>query len=497
MSIGMRSRAHWRRSRPACDHDSWLAILMALHWTRHPEAFEVARSWSQTCPEKWCGDSVFDTRWRSFNDDKKANPITIASMFKLAYEHGWVKPAPDVLGLYNGLPPPVAGAAGDAPSYVHPLLKYQTDYSNEGTEFVIDGVVAEGPVILPADRGLGKTTAIVSLACKVAHLCPENDPLRPTIRRNVVYLTEDPKQVQRILYAMAGENQLGLDGDTFEERFDEAKQRIKIVPTVRLTPEVIVRVAEEYNKTLKVPNERNGVRYDAPPWVIFDTTSASIDLEEENSNSEIGKAVALMKSEFYLKREIPFLLVAHTAKAMKHADVSKLSARGGGAWEADVYQVIYMSTDDDGGRFLEIGTPNAKKRFSPKFYSIAIGGHTKSCVVTNRFKEITTEWITWASLTPMTSEEVTGIKEKAEEVSEITKEDRAIGRMVSRIEKYLETEPAFRGSANSLVARITGTRSIKLRAIDQMVKAGLLIETEPDEEDGQKVLSVAKREVKE
>lgn len=84
-------------------HDPWLAVIMALNSTKHPEAYEVAKTWSKTCPEKYPGDREFDTRWRSFKD--KAITITIASMFKLAYEHGWVKPAPDVIDDFNGLPP--------------------------------------------------------------------------------------------------------------------------------------------------------------------------------------------------------------------------------------------------------------------------------------------------------------------------------------------------------------------------------------------------------
>lgn len=469
---------------PNCDRKPWTEIGMG--WKAAGGDRDSWEEWSSGSKEKY-HPSEIESQWKSFDDPDKVRKDGIGpgTVFFHAIAGGWKRPAPEVKGLFG----PVPEQSGDREQGIHPMLQYQTGYDNEGTEFVIDGVIAEGPVILPADRGLGKTTAIVSLACKVTHLCPENDPLRPTIRRNVVYLTEDPKQVQRILYAMGRDNQFGLEGDTFEGRLEEAFTRIKIVPTARLSPEVIVQVAGEYHKTLTVPNERNGVRYDAPPWVIFDTTSASIDLEEENSNSEISKAVALMKREFYLKREIPFLLVAHTAKAMKHAEVSKLSARGGGAWEADVYQVIYMSTDDKGGRFLEIGTPNAKKRFSPKFYSIAVGGHTKECVVTNRFKEVTVERITWASLTPMTSEEVTGIKEKAEMESEFNREEVAIRKVMVKVEKFFELNPGFMGSKNKVVTMVGSKKAHVLRAIDLLIKNESLGLTDSDDDgDEQKVV---------
>ena len=85
-----------------CPHDPWLEVIMALHSTGHPEAYEIAKAWSKTAPHRYPGDREFDIRWRSFKD--KDNGITIASLFHHARENGWVAPPVDVTKLFNTPP---------------------------------------------------------------------------------------------------------------------------------------------------------------------------------------------------------------------------------------------------------------------------------------------------------------------------------------------------------------------------------------------------------
>ena len=87
----------------SCCHDDWLVCLMALHSTQHADAYALAREWSMTSPEKWCGDSTLSTRWRSFSTGKP-DGITISSMFALAKEHGWISKPIDVTALFNTPP---------------------------------------------------------------------------------------------------------------------------------------------------------------------------------------------------------------------------------------------------------------------------------------------------------------------------------------------------------------------------------------------------------
>jgi hypothetical protein len=84
-------------------HDEWLTVLMALHSTGHEDAYDLGREWSMSCAEKWCGDRIFSSRWRSFKSDRD-EAITIGSLFHLAREHGWIKPPLNVTHLFN-VPP--------------------------------------------------------------------------------------------------------------------------------------------------------------------------------------------------------------------------------------------------------------------------------------------------------------------------------------------------------------------------------------------------------
>jgi hypothetical protein len=99
----------------------------------------------------------------------------------------------------------------------------------------------------------------------------------------------------------------------------------------------------------------------AVPWPIFDTSSSTIDLENESDNSLVGRALAVLKQRF---KGMPMGIVGHIAKALKRADVADFSARGAGAWEADANQVIYLIKEDDGTRWMEI--KDAKHRFVAK-----------------------------------------------------------------------------------------------------------------------------------
>ena len=80
-------------------HDTWLECLMGLHSTGHPDAYEIAREWSMSCPEKYPGDNTFNARWRSFGE--KPNGITVSSVYFHAKEHGWISKPIDIIGLFT------------------------------------------------------------------------------------------------------------------------------------------------------------------------------------------------------------------------------------------------------------------------------------------------------------------------------------------------------------------------------------------------------------
>jgi hypothetical protein len=239
----------------------------------------------------------------------------------------------------------------------HPLAVFvDYDMGNiPAQEYVLDGLIQSGVVLIAGSAGAGKTTQLVPIATRVAHLCDPADTLKPLLRRKIIWVSEDPRQVLRILRSMKESNHLGGKSDA------EVSEWFKIVSAARLAPEIVAQVAPIY-ESMAVDNTSNdGVVYETNPLVVFDTTNSSFDLDNESDNSEVGRAMATLKSRFH---SMPLWLVAHLAKALKRADVADFSARGAGAWEADANQVLYIIKEDDGKRWLEI--ESAKHRFMAK-----------------------------------------------------------------------------------------------------------------------------------
>lgn len=242
--------------------------------------------------------------------------------------------------------------------YIHPLAQFVNyDLTNmKPREYILDGIIGMGLTLIAGAAAAGKTTQLVPLACRIAHLCDADDPLRPLLRRKIIYITEDSAQVINILRSMRESGHLGTASE------EEMHKYFKIVDAKRLPVAEIVKVAETYLAMLtENVSSVTGEVHMAVPWPIFDTSSSTIDLENESDNSVVGRALAVLKQRF---QGVPMGIVGHIAKALKRADVADFSARGAGAWEADANQVIYLIKEDDGTRWMEI--KDAKHRFVAK-----------------------------------------------------------------------------------------------------------------------------------
>lgn len=88
-------------------------------------------------------------------------------------------------------------------------------------EFGIDGFTSTGLTAFAGEAGLGKTSTVVPLCAYVSHLI--GDPsdsltLNPILRRKIVYVTEDARQVQTLLYGLL-RHQSTATSDEFREWF--------------------------------------------------------------------------------------------------------------------------------------------------------------------------------------------------------------------------------------------------------------------------------------
>ena len=88
---------------------------------------------------------------------------------------------------------------------------------------------------------------------------------------------------------------------------------------------------------------------EVPPLVIIDTAAANLDIDNENDNAQISRFMAVLK-EVHSQTQMPIWVIAHLTKVAKGIDIDSLdtlSARGGGAWEADANWTAILSTDKD------------------------------------------------------------------------------------------------------------------------------------------------------
>ena len=283
---------------------------------------------------------------------------------------------------------PDSGSGGDEPALKpHPLALFKEYNTEEFTlrEFVFDGIMVSGMVLIAGSAGVGKSSSLVPLFARVTHLVVEDD-LRPLIRRRVVYITEDSQQVEEILGSMWASGEFG------DTTMEELQDMFRIVDAYRLNPSQVAEVRRHYDK-LAIEN----IGYGEPdpftgefeesivmaaPLVVFDTTSATLHIENESDNSKVGEAVAALKEAF---RGMPTALVTHVAKAYKRSDVRDLSARGAGAWEADCNQVMYLVHDNTERtkRWLEV--KEAKHRFRHAADGIEITGKFNNITVRDVF----------------------------------------------------------------------------------------------------------------
>jgi hypothetical protein len=275
--------------------------------------------------------------------------------------------------------PGIAGAVGQATGEVLEGQVAQPDLAGfhilempdgiKPTEFVIDGFLPNGVTVISGAPGAGKTTNLEPLAASVAHLAPAEWGFRPKRRRKVVWLSEHPEQVFDTMEAIMREA-----GAASRE---EWAQWFKVVPTKRSSPQELANLIEAVNARFSLQNERGvWVR----PLIVWDTAAATIDVDNENDNSTISKALAEAKR---VLNGGALWVVHHTPKADKEADsVQAMSARGGGAFEGDPNCTAYLFTDKQSGRrVLGLG----KFRFAPEFTEVHFGSAPHTVTIIDDF----------------------------------------------------------------------------------------------------------------
>ena len=209
-------------------------------------------------------------------------------------------------------------------------------------EWVIDGYLAWGITTMAGAPGVGKTSHIMSMAMLVAHLCEPEHPMRPTLRRHVVYVTEDTVQVENLITATCRLN--GVDPA-------EAARWLHIFEARKLQAHIgagiMARKIVQYSST-------HSSGFTVRPLIVLDTSSSIFELEDENSNSEASKMIAEVKQ---ILNGSPVWLVAHTPKSLFRGDVKDMTPRGAGAVTGDSNGTAYFFEDVNvkDKRFMSLG----------------------------------------------------------------------------------------------------------------------------------------------
>src|SRR5690606_9630003 len=141
--------------------------------------------------------------------------------------------------------------------------------------------------------------------------------------------------------------------------WSEFQDWFRIAPAERLAPETLAELLADIIEKHTVTHPSG---YAVRPLIVLDTANQNIDVKNENDNAEIGRAASAIKC---VSDTGAVWVVAHTAKALRRADVEDLTVRGGGAWEADVNESAYVFAEPDipHKRFLAL----RKRRFRAAF----------------------------------------------------------------------------------------------------------------------------------
>lgn len=88
---------------PDCSRQIWIECLMGLKYTNDPEAYTIAKEWSEK-GSKYPGDREFVSQWKSLKNDHP-KPITPTTIYHHAKAAGWKPPPPDVSSLFADVTP--------------------------------------------------------------------------------------------------------------------------------------------------------------------------------------------------------------------------------------------------------------------------------------------------------------------------------------------------------------------------------------------------------
>lgn len=355
------------------DYQEWIDMGMALQAGFGEAGFNVWVNWSATQPG-YKDESDCRAHWRTF----KNQGITLGTLFHKAAQNGYRPPTKaferrtaveDFANILSQTKEPqqVDDETGEIfPTIEQPATQgwQEVDFdigTLEPVDFLVDGFVAHSFSVIAGQPGVGKTTAMLSIALVAAGFKIGSSPLKCEARRKIIYVSEDTAQIRRSLYAYAAH--FDLDAAELKDWFVLIESRRSDVAQVLELAHNVMR------------HTVNGER----PWLIIDTANATLDIENENDNSEVGAYMAALKQTIFTQLDTSIAIITHTNKHISRDDDSAM-ARGASAFTGDATLTAVLFQDETKNRYMKL----AKTRYEPTIREVRFDTHIYTKAVVNR-----------------------------------------------------------------------------------------------------------------
>jgi hypothetical protein len=334
---------------PDCDYDQWIELGQALHTEFGEAGLGPWMTWSMA-GNKFQGTKDIETHWKSFHQGKG---VGIGTLFKHAKDCGYEPPTKQTErnSAVQDFAAVISQAQGDAPVAVEESKGWPERQLTIGQikpiRYMVKGFWAHSFMVLAGQPGIGKTTAVISLCMVMAGLQAKDCELTATKKRKTIIVTEDSDQVERTLTGYS--RHYGISASELSNWFviiDAKRSQVK---------DLLMLAHNVIHHTI------DNVR----PLLVLDTANATMDIDNENDNSEVGSFIAALKQTIYIQLDTPVCIITHTNKTISKAD-SDATARGASAFTGDATLTGVLFEDETKTRYMRL----VKTRYQPNFREI-------------------------------------------------------------------------------------------------------------------------------
>ncbi len=334
---------------PDCDYDQWIELGQALHTEFGEAGLGPWMTWSMA-GNKFQGTKDIEQHWKSFHQGKG---VGIGTLFKHAKDCGYEPPTKQTERntAVQDFAAVISQAQGDAPVAVEEAKGWPertlTIGSLKPIRYMVKGFWAHSFMVLAGQPGIGKTTAVISLCMVMAGLQAKDCALTATKKRKTIIVTEDSDQVERTLTGYS--RHYGISASELSNWFviiDAKRSQVK---------DLLMLAHNVIHHTI------DNVR----PLLVLDTANATMDIDNENDNSEVGSFIAALKQTIYIQLDTPVCIITHTNKTISKAD-SDATARGASAFTGDATLTGVLFEDETKTRYMRL----VKTRYQPNFREI-------------------------------------------------------------------------------------------------------------------------------